>query len=203
MSKLKLSEAFDMYRDDYMLFKGQSKRMNETHEYVKRTIVEIIGDKPIEKLTVEDARKWKNYISKNRATNTVRNYIMSLRSVLRYLRVREIKCINPDLVPMPKRADSVPSFLTEEEISKMIDCAYSLRNKFTISLLYSSGIRLSEFINLNRGQIVDKRFTVVGKGGKARLCFIDDRTQELMDEYLETRNDNSDALVVSLQIKIV
>lgn len=83
----------------------------------------------------------------------------------------------------------------------MIANSYSLRNAFVISLLYSSGIRLSEMLQLNRGQIVDQQFTVIGKGSKARLCFIDDRTQALMDEYLATRKDNSEALIVSAQNK--
>lgn len=197
MSKLKLTEAFDMYRDDYILFRGQSQRIYETHEYAKRTLIAAIGDKPVEDFTVDDAKKWKSYISKDRCSNTVRNDLIRLRAVFRYLRIRDIKCINPDLIPVPKRADTVPSFLTEEEVARMIDCAFSLRNKFIISLLYSSGIRLSEFISLNRGQIIDKRFSVVGKGGKARLCFIDDRTQDLMDRYLETRTDDSEALAIS------
>jgi site-specific recombinase XerD len=52
-------------------------------------------------------------------------------------------------------------------------------------------------IQLNRNSIVDRKFTVVGKGKKARLCFIDDRTQQLMEQYLKTRKDNSEALIVS------
>jgi site-specific recombinase XerD len=83
----------------------------------------------------------------------------------------------------------------------MIDNAYNLRNAFIISLLYSSGIRLSELISLNQGQIVDRRFTVIGKGRKPRLCFIDQRTEQLMDQYLASRTDHSDALVVSFEHK--
>ena len=79
----------------------------------------------------------------------------------------------------------------------MIDNAFSLRNKFVISLLYSSGIRLSELLSLNRDSIKNKSFTVIGKGKKRRLCFIDDRTEKLMDEYLKSRDDDSPALIVS------
>jgi site-specific recombinase XerD len=52
-------------------------------------------------------------------------------------------------------------------------------------------------IQLNRNSIVDRKFTVVGKGKKARLCFIDERTEHLMGQYLKTRKDNSEALIVS------
>lgn len=88
-------------------------------------------------------------------------------------------------------------YVTPEEVRAMIDNAFCVRNKFIISLIYSSGIRLSELLSLNRGQIENMRFTVVGKGNKARLCFIDKRTQNLMEKYLTTRTDNCAALVVS------
>ena len=80
----------------------------------------------------------------------------------------------------------------------MIDCACNVRAKFVISLLYSSGIRLAEFLSLNIGDIENGRFQVIGKGNKARLCFTDQRTLNLMDEYLSTRTDDSPALVVSM-----
>jgi site-specific recombinase XerD len=56
-------------------------------------------------------------------------------------------------------------------------------------------------IQLNRNSIVDHKFTVIGKGRKARLCFIDDRTEKLMGQYLKSRDDNSEALIVSAQNK--
>ena len=47
---------------------------------------------------------------------------------------------------------------------------------------------------MNKGDIVDGAFTVVGKGGKARLCFIDKRTHDLLNIYLTNRQDNNQAL---------
>ena len=140
-------------------------------------------------------------LERDRSQNTVRLFVMKLRNVISYLNKRGIDTINVDLVPLPKRQETVPVFLTEEEVALMIDYASNLRNKFVISLLYASGIRLSELISLNRGQIVEKRFTVIGKGGKPRLCFIDDRTEKLMEEYLARRKDNDSALVVSYNFK--
>lgn len=192
-----MSEAFDLYKRDFIEFKTQSCRIIETHDRVKRTFIQILGDKPTNQVDLEDIAKWRREMSKNRCVNTLRNDLTRLRNVFKYLQLRDIPCIKPGLICIPKRVDTVPSFLTAEEVAKMIDNAYNIRNKFVISLLYSSGLRLSEFISLNIGQIVDRRFTVVGKGGKARLCFIDERTQALMERYLETRNDRSPALVVS------
>lgn len=196
-----ISEAFDLYRDDYIRLKNQSKRTEEMHEGCKRLLLTNIEDKPIEELSLYDIRCWSEELRKRRSINTIRVYIIRLRAVLAYLNIRDIPCLDARLVPVPQREATVPTFLSEEEVSAMIDHSYSLRNAFVISLIYSSGIRLSELIRLNRDQIRDRRFTVIGKGNKPRLCFIDQRTELLMRKYLRSRSDHDSALVVSEEFK--
>ena len=196
-----ISEAFDIYRDDYIRPKNQSTRTEEIHETCKKLILEYLPNKPVENLTLQDIQYWRCEISKRRAVNSVRVYVIRLRAVIGYLNIRGIKCLDVRLIPVPKREATVPVYLTEAEVDAMIACAYNVRNAFIISLLYSSGIRLSELISLNRGQIVDRRFTVIGKGRKPRLCFIDERTEHLMEQYLKSRQDHNDALVVSIENK--
>lgn len=196
-----ISETFNMYRDDYIRPKNQSKRTEELHEACKRLFLDFIPDKQVKNLTLLDIRRWREYIAKGRQNNSVRVYIIRLRAVIGYLNIRGIECLDVRLIPVPKREPTVPVYLTEAEVDAMIACAYNLRNAFVISLLYSSGIRLSELIALNRGQIVDRRFTVIGKGRKPRLCFIDERTERLMSMYLKTRHDHSSALIVSFENK--
>lgn len=200
-----ISEAFDQY-GKYMIIKGQSKRTVEHNDYVKRRIIEVIGDIKLSKLTVDDVYLWKrtmlvgklpNGKPVKRAPNSLRCDILRLRTMLKYMSIIGEKCLDYELIPVPKREEVQRTFLYPEEVSAMIECAYSLRNKFIISLLYSSGIRLSEFLALDRNSIQNRCFTVVGKGSKLRLCFIDERTEKLMDEYLATRNDDCQALVVS------
>lgn len=198
---MKLSEAFDLYEKDFIRMSNQSNRTLEIHQYVKKNITGIIGDIDLNNLTVGMVSDWKREIERDRAQNTVRCYVIKLRDVLGYCGKRGIDTLNVDLVPLPKRQATVPVFLTEQEVAQMIEATSSIRTKFVISLLYASGIRLSEFISLNRGQITEKRFTVIGKGGKPRLCFIDDRTERLMEQYLATRTDHCDALVVSYENK--
>lgn len=196
-----ISEAFDLYRDDYIRPKNQSKRTEECHESCKRLFLQAIPDKPVEELTILDIRRFRDHLSHGRRQNSIRVYIIRLRAVIGYLNVLGVKCIDVRLIPVPAREATVPVYLTESEVDAMIACAYNLRNAFVISLLYSSGIRLSELISLNRGQIVDQRFTVIGKGRKPRLCFIDQRTEHLMEQYLKSRTDHSDALIVSFENK--
>lgn len=193
---MKISEAFDLYKTNYMFYKS-SKRVLQNHDYVKNKLITSVGDIDIAELDMDDVHRWASDMMVGRAWNTVRNDIVRLRSVLRYLGLRGIDCLNPELIPVPKREETTRDFLTEEEVTRMIDCSKRIRNKLVISLLYSSGIRLSELISLNRNSIVNKKFQVVGKGKKLRICFIDKRTQELMDLYLKDRDDDCEALIIS------
>lgn len=206
---MRLSGAFDLYKNNYLLLKGLSRRVLENNDYVKNSIVSAIGDLDIEDLTIDDVAAWGRRLQYRevngtkvvRKQNTIRNDLTRLKMVLKYMEQRGYKCIDYNLIPVPRREDTVRPWLTPEEVQAMIDNAYNIRNKFVISLLYSSGIRLSEFLSLNRGDIVNSRFTVLGKGGKTRVCFIDERTKYLMEEYLKTRTDNCEALVVSNMYK--
>ena len=198
---MKLSSAFKGYEENFIRFANQSNRTLEIHKYVEKNLIQYFGDIDLEDLTVEMIGQWKLDLEKSRSQNTVRCYVIKIRDVISYWNKRHLGCIDVDLIPLPKRQEIVPVFLTEKEVAKMIDCSTNIRTKFVISLLYASGIRLSEFISMDIGQIVDKRFTIIGKGGKPRLCFIDERTERLMDEYLSTRNDSSRALVVSYEYK--
>lgn len=194
---MKLSEAFDMYISDYMVIKNRSESAIDRCKYVKDEIVRFLGDKNIENLNFDDIKNWYDHLSHGRCANTKRQYIINIRMVLRYIRLRGVKCMNYELIPVPKVEATVPTFLTSQEVSRLIDCSYDTRVAFLISLLYSSGIRLSEMLQLKRNQIVDRQFTVIGKGRKPRLCFIDERTEDLMNKYLATRTDNSDYLIVT------
>lgn len=192
-----ISEAFLLYERQYLTIKFNSARLYETHRRVCRTLIEVLGDKDVSQLTTDDVAKWNKWISAGRKVNTVRNNLSSVRSVLRFLRRLDIDCLNPDLIPVPRREDTVMVFLTASDVSRMIEAASSARNRFIVSLLYSSGIRVSEAISLDRGQIKDRQFMVKGKGGKVRTCYIDERTEELMEDYENSRNDCSPALIVS------
>lgn len=207
---MNISQAFDVYCSDYIVFKNQSKRTEETNDYVKRSLVSFIGDIEIASLTFSHIRDWKNELSKTRTDETVRLYIVRVRVVLAFLLRRGYPVLDPDSIPVPKRTDKVPSFITKEEVWRLIssnDVPRSsiinrYRNKALISLLYCSGIRVSEICSLNKEDIKGNSFTVVGKGGKARLCFIDERTQELLGKYLARRSDGNPALFISAENKL-
>lgn len=191
-----VSEAFEAYRRDVIQFKNQSPKTEEMHVIVMKSLVNFTGDIDITLLDFAMVRNWKEYLSKGCSTNTVRLYVIKLRVVLQHMQLKQIPVLHPDLVPVPKRSENIPTFLTPEQVTQCINATLRIKNKTIISFLYASGIRVSELCSLNRGQIISRRFTVIGKGGKPRLCFIDERTETLLQLYLETRTDNDQALFV-------
>lgn len=107
---MRISEAFDLYRDDYIRLKNQSKRTEEIHDCCKRLLMQIIGDIDISELTLNEIRDWREELLKTRCINGVRVYIIRLRAVLGYLNIRKLPALDARLVPVPQREPSVPAF---------------------------------------------------------------------------------------------
>jgi len=117
-------------------------------------------------------------------------------------------------VKTPKRTKSLPKSLNEDEVKSLINALdgydpvdsaspYSnylkLRNKLILSLLYSSGLRVSELVTLqtNSVDLGERTIRIRGKGEKDRIVLFDDATRVLMEEYLEKRQFDSEYLFVN------
>lgn len=193
---MQLSEAFDQYRQDVIIFGNQSRKTEESHEIAKRALVLFLGDIDISELSFTMVRDWKQHLDKGRSPLTVRAYIIKLRVVLAYFKKSGYDVMEPELINLPKRVAQVPSHASSQEVASFMGCTGKLKSKAMISLLYASGLRVSELCALNKSDYKES-FTVVGKGGKARLCFMDQRSLVLISLYLEKRSDNNPALFLS------
>jgi len=197
---MKMSRAYARYIKEYLEIKGVDSNQIVHYEAGIRIWCQTIGDKELSEVTLDDIANYKSELKTyghHRCENTVRNYICNLRMVLRYWKLRGENCLDYELVPAPKRETVIPSFLSAEEVEQIIQATNKVRTKFIISLLYASGIRVSELCQLNRDTIKNGSFTVVGKGSKARICFLDARSEFYMEKYLSTRKDRLDALIIT------
>lgn len=109
----------------------------------------------------------------------------------------------------PKLDKRLPKFLTEEEIDKLLDISlntsYDYRNKAMLELLYATGLRISELLNLELKDIDLKNafVRVMGKGKKERIVPIGDVAIKHMEKYLKDyrasllKNKNSDYVFIS------
>lgn len=207
---LPISEAFEIYRRDFIVYNNQSKKTEEMHLLAMRALISFVGDIDIQTLTFQQIRDWKEHMERTRGQNTVRGYILKLRVVIAYLPKRGYEVLDSDVIGVPKRKQTVVEFIPENDVRRLIEAAYEpragydtvnrYRNRAVISLLYASGIRVSELVKMNISDIQkDGTFTVIGKGDRPRLCFIDERTIDYINAYLELRDDNEVALFLSEQ----
>ena len=209
-----LSEAFELYRLEQIVYKNESRRTEEMHDCALRLLLEFFGeDIMLSELTFDKVRKWKDWLSKTKKPNTVRGYIIKVRVVVKYLQFMGYKTLNYELIGIPKRDATVVDFLEVDEVRRLIEVSFKrsngyshfkrYRNRAMLSLMFSSGIRNGELVSLNTSQIKDgeNTFTIIGKGNKPRICFMDDETHRYINEYLARRTDSCPALFTSEQNK--
>lgn len=194
-----ITEAFDLYRLDFIDYHNQAAKTEEAHNTCLNLLLDYFGDIQIESLSVSQIKEWKRYLERTRAQNTVRGYIIRLRVVLSWLRVEGHPVAPVERISVPKRKKVAVSFLSPEDVQKLIDAndrvqvrINRVRNKAILSLIYSSGIRVSECVALDRWQVKTDVFSVGSKGGDPRPCFIDSRARRYLNEYLEMRTKGYD-----------
>ena len=165
-------------------------------------------NKPLTNIQTEDIRAYIKY--KMDVDNISNSYA---DTILRYLRTsfkwwadEGYVYKNPTAsIPKIKSKKVVREPFTYDEIEKLRSVynnpksQYYLRNLAIFELLLSSGIRVSELVSLNKNDIDwDQRsFIVLGKGGKERKCFFNFKAKKALEDYLESRTDNVDALFYS------
>jgi integrase/recombinase XerC len=118
--------------------------------------------------------------------------ISTFRSFFKYLLNQGLVARNWwEIISLPKLASRLPNFLYLEEISKMLaapDLAapLGLRDRAILEILYASGIRVSELVNLKTGEIeeVAGEIKVFGKGAKERIVLIGSHAKRALQEYL-------------------
>lgn len=131
-------------------------------------------------------------------------HIIALRAFLRYLLVqRDIPTLSPDKIELPKQSLRSVAFLNSEQVDRLLNSPkisneLGLRDKAILETLFSTGLRVSELVRLNRDQInLDrKEFGVRGKGDKLRLVFLSDTATRWLGRYLRARKDNFKPLFI-------
>ena len=131
-------------------------------------------------------------------------HIVALRAFLRYLLVqRDIATLSPDKIELPKQGSRSIAFLNLEQMERLLNSPKiadnaGLRDRTILETLFSTGLRVSELVSLNRDQIdlERKEFGVKGKGKKIRVVFLSDTAAQWIDRYLQARKDHFKPLFI-------
>lgn len=141
---------------------------------------------------------------------TISRYISSLRTFFKYLYIEGKIDSNPMiLITNPKLDKKLPTFLYTNDLEKLLnspslDNIYGIRDSLILELLYSTGIRVSELVNIKLKDInfSNKQIKILGKGNKDRYVLYGDICTKKMTNYLnnsrETLNiKNSEYLILN------
>ena len=200
------------YLEEYLKYlKYQKNYSQETIDSYEEDLVEFFDfidglDINILKVKYEDIRDYLKYLDdkKNKAT-TVSRKLSSLRGFYKFLINRDYVKNNPfTLIKTPRKEKKLPRFFYYNELEEMFDSidisnALGQRNRLILEVLYASGVRVSELVNIKIKDIdlKNKSITVFGKGKKTRIVYFGLPCKEKIERYLSIRNSDSEYLLLN------
>lgn len=162
-----------------------------------------LPSKKIDDLDLSDVRKYRVFLSNKTDPKgaglkkvTQNYYVIAFRSFLRYLIKNDYKTLEPSKIDLPKTESRSLKFLEREQVDRLVispdtSKEEGIRDRAIMELLFSTGLRVSELVSLNRDQInLDRReFGIIGKGKRSRIVFVSDRASDWIKNYLNKRKD--------------
>lgn len=187
--------------NQYLLYLKAERRVSihtltaykkDIEQFLSFTEVESVSD--LREVNHQIIRSWiVDLVEKGDTNRTVNRKLSSLRTFFKWARSMGMVESNPMLkVKGPKQEKRLPEFVKQEEIAveklnEVFPTTFSgLRDRLLIEVLYQSGIRLSELINLKPSSIQNQSIKVLGKGNKERIIPLTDTLTEQLRSYLDS-----------------
>lgn len=147
----------------------------------------------------QDIRRWIVQLSENEIDNrSINRKIASLRAFFKFLQIKKKIEVNPvTLVKSLKTAKRLPVYVEEKPMENLfadiefVEDFEGLRDKLLLEMLYGTGIRLSELINIKVSDvdIFGRKITVLGKRNKHRVIPLHQTLLDLIQKYLKAKRD--------------
>ena len=182
---------------------NRSQKTIRNYDHYLTRLTDFAGDIEVTDINPELIRKWRlwlNRLGTNVADelqkNTQNYHLIALRSFLKFCAKRDMTALPADKVELAKTVRKQVTFLNPEELERLfaqpdVSALAGLRDRAILELLFSSGLRVSELVGLDKDHINTKRreFMVRGKGQKDRPIFISPDAAEWIEKYLDKRAD--------------
>lgn len=205
-----VSEAEEKRTGDLVQLFIAAKRVegcsDKTVKYYETTIRNAIAkiDKDIVQISTDDLRIYlDDYQENNKISKvTIDNIRRILSSFFSWLEDEDYILKSPvRRIHKVKTCKTVKETYSDEALEMMRDECDGIRDLALIDLLASTGMRVGELVKLNKSDVdfQSRECVVLGKGNKQRKVYFDARTKLHLQKYLESREDDNDALFVSLQ----
>lgn len=182
---------------------GCSEKSLKYYQATIQAMLDGIG-KPIKEIVTEDIRQYLTKYQQERHSSrvTIDNIRRILSSFFSWLEDEDYILKSPvRRIHKVKTASNIKETYSDEALELMRDSCSEMRDLAMIDLLASTGMRVGEMVLLNRDDVdfTERECVVFGKGDKERMVYFDARTKLHLQAYLESRNDDNPALIVSLK----
>lgn len=195
--------------DEYLQLFLDAKRIEgcseRTIQYYSATVDRLLQiiKTPVRKITTEEIRRYLVEYQKinNCSKATVDNVRRNISSFFSWLEEEDYILKSPmRRIHKIKTKQPVKEIISDEAIELIRDNCQCPRDLAMIDLLYSTGIRVGELVNLNISDVdfEARECVVFGKGDKERKVYFDAKSKIHLLNYLSKRNDNNPALFVTL-----
>ncbi len=205
MSNLNIEEGIRKFLEYCEITKNRASKTLENYAHYLRRFEEFVGGAvKVSHIDLDLVNNYRLHLNRLQSdegkpllTQKTQHYhIIALRAFLKYLIRQDVKTLAPEKVELGKMPQRSVDFLEREELDKLFavvkkDGVIGLRNYAMLRTLYSTGLRISELINLNREDInlKTREFRVNGKGGKYRIVFLSADAAKAIEAYLKERKD--------------
>lgn len=190
------TDLIDSFSEYLLIDKNYSKNTIESYKNDLEKYFNFNKNKNINEISNKDIKEYLKYLKENNLDDsTISRNISTLKSFYKFLLIQKKLNNNPmQNINMPKKRKKLPNTLSIDEVNQLLDIKlidnYSCRNKAMLELMYATGIRVSELVNLTLFDLnINECFIrVIGKGNKDRIIPIGDIALKYLNYYLEIRN---------------
>lgn len=207
------NQAFLIFIEHLEVERNVSRLTIRNYSHYLRIFIEWFhsqGHTDLTQITQDVVRSYRVYLARHiddigrtLSKRTQSYYIIALRSFLKFLVKNDQPVLHPEKIDLPKADAKQMQFLNIERIERLLNqpilsSKSGLRDKALLEVLFSTGLRVSELVGLNREQVdvQKKEFGVIGKGRRPRVVFLSERAAYWVDRYLKSRPDNWDPVFV-------
>lgn len=203
---ISILEAIRLFLEYAEITKNRSPKTIENYQHYLKRFGEFAGlDRPINQINLSLVNDFRLQLNRmmdkdGKPLLTIKTqhfHIIALRAFLKFLIRQDYQTLAAEKLELPKLPQRTVDFLEREELEKLFAVVergslIGKRNYAILRTLYSTGLRISELISLNRDQInlKTREFRVAGKGGKHRIVFLSPEAAEAIDDYIRLRDDD-------------
>lgn len=197
--------------------RGRSLNTIRNYDHYLATFVEQSGVKTPADITADKVREFRMWLNRKIVNQGKRGviptpmkrrtqnyYLIALRAFLKFLVRQGISSLPPEQIELAKVPQRELDLIGQKDLQNLLDAPEgnalpALRDKAMLELFFSTGLRVSELVGLDRDLDLSRdHFSVRGKGEKVRIVFLSDDAKKCIKDYLAKRTDVDPALFVSI-----